>query len=301
LKPSTHSYEGLSEGPFLCIVNPKSGTAQSRATLDDILRIAPQRHVTTIVSQSSAHMKDLAANAESEGYVAVIAAGGDGSVHGIAAELIGSEVALGIIPMGSGNGIARHLGLSADPMNAFIQLMQGRSRRIDTFTVNGVPAIGFAGVGIDGQVASAFEHAPGRGFKNYLRLTFKAFAHYEPSTFHWRVDDGDTTTDHAWTVICANTEQFGNNAIVNATGVDCDGLLECIVVRDIPRFMLAGLSTRLFTRSLHKSAAVKVVSGKKIILSNRDRAALQIDGEVAGHPEEVVFEVVPKSLRILVP
>lgn len=295
-----HSPEGLIEGPFLFIVNPKSGTGAYRLFRERIAITKSTRAFEVIESQSPAHSVELAHTASAKGFAAAIAVGGDGSVHEIGTPLIGSDCALGIIPTGSGNGIARHLGISMQPATAIDQILTGKFRRMDTLTVNNRPIIGFCGIGFDGYVARLFSEATERGFSNYVKLTLDAITQYKATPFAFSIGDKRSETD-ALTMVCANIRQFGNNAAINPQANDADGLLEVITVRPFPVASFPSLASRLFLNTFHKSKFVKVERTDHIRIQNLGAAEVQIDGEPFGSPNELDIAVKARSLKVLVP
>ncbi|NQV52457.1 MAG: NAD(+)/NADH kinase [Flavobacteriales bacterium] len=293
--------KGLRKGPFLCIVNPHSGTGSSRTFIQNIEQYSDPERLDIEISKSALHSIELTNRACEEGCEAVIAVGGDGTVQEIAAQLIGSQTALGIVPTGSGNGIARHLGISMEPSVALKEMLAGKRRSMDTFRVNDKPGIGFAGVGVDGYVARLFDETNERGFSNYIKLSLDAFLSYSSTRFRVHPMEGDALDLNAMTVICANTSQLGNNAVVNATGVDDDGQLELILVKQLPTVNMMTLASRMFLSTLHKSPFVQVLTGRRFTLENLDMAELQVDGEVVETAPNLTFEVRPRSLHVLIP
>lgn len=293
--------KGLIEGPFLCIVNPNSGTGNSALFIERLDRFNELPGLDFVISESPRHSLELASNAKKDDYQAVIAVGGDGSMHEIGTQLIGTEIAFGIVPTGSGNGVARHLGISLDPEKALHEMLRGNVRAIDTFSMNNRTGIGFAGIGIDGHVAKLFDKAEERGFSNYVKLSLDAFFNYKSTRFEISIDDDPSFEQDALTVICANTSQLGNNAVVNATGLDDDGLLELVVIEAVPAMNMMTLASRLFLKTLHKSPSVKVYQGKSFSIKNIGLAEMHIDGEAMGPEENVTFSINPSSLNALIP
>ncbi len=291
---------GPLQGPFLFVVNPNSGTGAVNTFRKSIEKFDNDERIGVIESKSPEHSLELARSAQSRGYAAVIAVGGDGSVHEIAAELIGTAVALGIIPTGSGNGISRHLGIANQIPKAIDQMLKGKMRIIDTFKVNEEIAIGFSGIGIDAQVAKLFAETTERGFSNYVKLSIDAFTNYKPTSFTIKVDD-DKHTISAYSIVAANTSQFGNNAFINPQAKDDDGLIELIAVKAMPPAMLMPVASRLFLKSIHRSKWVDVLKAKRIEIENHDGAELQIDGEALGVRKKLIIEVNPQSLKVLTP
>lgn len=293
-------HEGLIEGPFLFIVNPKSGTGAYRQFQERIAQVDHERSFEVVESQSPEHSIELAATAGQKGYRAVIAVGGDGSVHEIGTKLIGTETALGIIPTGSGNGIARHLGISLPPAQAIKEMLGGKCRAMDTLMVNDRAVIGFCGIGFDGHVARLFSEAGERGFSNYVKLTLDAISNYRSTDFEVTADD-QVENSEALTVVCANITQFGNNAAINPQAIDNDGCLEVITVKPFPVASFPTLAARLFINTFHKSKFVNVRKASQIRIENKGEAEVQIDGEPFGKPDVLNIRVKPKSLKVIIP
>ena len=291
----TEIKKGLNEGPFLFIVNPKSGTGAYLQFYRAIETIDIARH-TIIECKSQEHMISLARNAKNQGYKACIAVGGDGTVHGIASQLIESDIALGIIPTGSGNGIARHFGISMKISQALQQVLFSNIKKIDTIIVNDHRAIGFCGIGFDAYVAKLFDEYPGRGFRNYIQLTLRSFQKYKPKPISI---NGVSTA--CFSLLVSNVNQLGNNAFINPLTVDNDGYLEQIRIQpplwaDVP-FML----TRLFNKTFQQSKYVSIEKIESIKVVNDEGHYLHIDGESCGTPKVINIRVNPLSLNVLTP
>lgn len=299
--PSTKTLKDLNEGPFLFIVNPNSGTGAVERFQSIIKSTHSLREIEVAISNSPAHSVALAQKGRDEAYAAVIAVGGDGSVHEIGEQLIGSNTPLGIIPAGSGNGISRHLGINNNINQAVIEMLNGKQRAIDTFEVNGQKVIGFCGTGIDAFVAKTFDEATERGFSNYVKLTIDAFNHYTPQFYTLVLDGKETILHQAFTIVVANISQFGNNAYINPTGTDDDGLLEVIVIKDFPPTALMPLASRLFLKNIHKSKWVKVYQAKNLSIETNHPMHYQIDGEPMTPLSLLNFGIKPKSLNVIVP
>ncbi len=253
-----------------------------------------------VISESGAHSVQLAREAGSKGFKAVVAVGGDGSVNEIGRQLIGSGIPMGIVPTGSGNGIARHFGISTKLSTAIRQAFRGHVKTIDTMCVNDEAAVGFCGVGFDGFVAQQFNAIGERGFSNYVKLTIDIFGSYEANSYALDFD-GNQSEAEAYSVVVANARQFGNNAFINPTGREDDGFLELVIVRNFPKAAFASLASRLFLQNIHKSKYVETHRVTKVVIQNPGKEPLQIDGEYASSPKEVVVTIDPASLNILVP
>jgi diacylglycerol kinase (ATP) len=291
---SIEQNQGPQWGPFLFVVNPNSGTNNDTSFLSQFSLAGIEYSVE--VSSSSSHMVELVKRAISSGIQAVIAVGGDGTVNGIGTELIDTDVALGVIPTGSGNGIARHLGIPMDKKAAIKALYQPKIRRIDSLKVNDTYALGFAGLGFDGLIAERFSHSQGRGFGNYIKLCLEALNEYASGNFNI-----DGKQQPAFSIIAANINQFGNDAFINPEAVDNDGLFELIKINHPPIASFPSLASRLFMRTFHESKFVTVDKRGAVEILNLDKAHLQIDGEPYGTPSVVRVESNPSSLNVMIP
>lgn len=292
--------KGSVKGPFLFIVNPNSGTGVVNSFGEALASVSNPPDHEVVISESGKHSVELARSAASNGFAAVVAVGGDGSVNEIGRQLIGTDLPLGIVPTGSGNGVARHFRISTRLPNAIRQAFRGNVRTIDTIQINDQTAVGFCGLGFDGYIAREFNKLNERGFASYAKLTLDCFNTYEAHSFTVIVDSA-ATTFIGYSLIVANAKQLGNNAFINPTGKEDDGQLELIVIEDFPKAQFPSIVSRLFLQNIHKSKYVNTLPVKKVTIQNLERQSLQIDGEYAGEPSEVHIEVNPASLNILVP
>lgn len=245
-------------------------------------------------------LPELVSRASADGVQVIYAVGGDGTVHELARHLIGTPLALGILPTGSGNGFARHLGLPLQS-GPSLQACQGlRSETIDTATVNGRPFVGVMGLGFDAWVAEAFAGAGTRGLRTYLRVGLKGFRRFEAQDYRLRID-GVPLERRAFVVAVANSSQYGNNARIAPLASLQDGLLDITIIERVPLLGAPLVLARLFSGTLHRSAGVTVRTGRRVeILRDREGAA-HLDGEPLLLPESLTVEIVPRSLRVIVP
>lgn len=170
----------------------------------------------------------LTTDAASKGYRAVIAAGGDGTVNEIATALCGTSTALGIIPVGSGNGLARHLGLPLDVTEAIEVIAKDNIIDCDYGTANGRPFFCTFGVGFDAAVSEKFAHQKRRGKLSYIKSAISEYVSYNPQTYTISAN-GQILTQKAFIVACCNASQYGNNAYIAPTASITDGLLDITI------------------------------------------------------------------------
>ena len=229
-----------------------------------------------------------------KGIDAVFAVGGDGTVHGVARRLIGTPVALGIIPSGSGNGLARHLGISMNLREALGA--DHRVTTIDTATVNGIPFIGTMGVGFDAWIADAFATSGVRGLATYIRVGLAGFLRYAPERYQIDIN-GETLERKALLIAIANASQYGNNARIAPIASLQDGLLDLVVVE---RASLSAVP-RLFAGTLHRASGITMRRGSHIEIRRPAPGPAHLDGEPVTLPALLEVDIVPQSLRVLVP
>jgi YegS/Rv2252/BmrU family lipid kinase len=243
-------------------------------------------------------LDDLVARARREGFDVLFAVGGDGTVHELAKRLIGTDIALGIVPSGSGNGFARHVGLPMATRKTLAASRAGRIVTIDTATVNGMPFVGVMGAGFDAAVAHRFGAT--RGLRNYIREGIAEFARYEPAEYDIEVD-GVALHRRAFVITVANSSQYGNNARIAPVASLQDGVLDLVAIENVSLFSALPLLVRLFNGTLHRSANATVAQGKRIVIRRDSEGPAHLDGEPVILGEELDVRVVPNSLRVLIP
>lgn len=245
-------------------------------------------------------LDDLIAEAEREEYDVLFAVGGDGTVHEVAKRLIGRSLALGVVPTGSGNGFARHVGLPIATQATLTASGSGRIVTIDTATVNGLPFVGVMGAGFDAMIAHRFAGSSRRGLQTYVWKGLRAFADYRPAEYEITID-GQTIRRRAFVVAVANSSQYGNNARIAPLASLQDGLLDIVTVDHVSMFSALPLLVRLFNGTLHRSGRARIAQGKHIVIRRETAGPAHLDGEPVMLPAELTVRVVPSSLRVLIP
>jgi diacylglycerol kinase (ATP) len=280
--------------PFLFLLNDKSGT-KSIKRVKHLLSSLDDNLVSIEETESKEHALILCQKAINEGKKYVIAVGGDGTVNSIGSVLIGSNTTLGILPTGSGNGIARHLGISMNQSKALDQILKANTRSIDTLKINDQHAIGFAGLGFDAYVANLFDQYHTRGFSSYVKLTLMAYRSYNSTT----IKTNDHPQHEIYSLIFANMSQLGNNAYVNPFCVDNDGYFEMLSIRKPSTAQIPLTTWQLFNKRLNESKLVQYSKHEQVSIQNIDKAYLHIDGEVYGKPENLTIRIKPNSLNVI--
>lgn len=285
---------------LLAIINPLSGTASTSHREQLRLYLARQAEQTgytaeIIVTTHPGHATELAAAAVRQGVGRVLAIGGDGTINETARALRRSASALGIVPMGSGNGLARHLGVPLDPRKAIDKALNGKPVVVDSGEIDEHPFFCTAGLGFEAYVAHLFAKQPIRGLPTYIRTAYGAFWNYKPGTF--------TINGHEKTLFSltfANAAQFGNNAWIAPQANIADGRLEQCEIKPFPKSVSGALAWRLFNRTLDGSAYWQGESITKSLVVSNQPLMIHADGEpILLAKNECEVRVLPGSLLVL--
>ena len=283
----------------LFVVNELSGRRRGR-DLTALVLANWEGHFEFETCAEKRHLDAMVDRAERENFDVVFAVGGDGTVHEVAKRLVGRKPALAILPTGSGNGFARHIGLPVDPAAALKCCRGGRIVTIDTAEVNGHAFLGVMGIGFDAVVADRFAASSVRGLETYVKEGLVAFAHFQAEEYEV-VANGETIRQKAFVIAVANSGQYGNNARVAPLASLRDGLLDVVIVNDTTLVGAAMLLARLFTGSFHRSDSVTMLQTAEVTIRRPAEGIAQLDGEPVTLPEELHARVKPQSLNLLVP
>ena len=253
-----------------------------------------------INTQHKGHATEIAREYAARRYDAVIAVGGDGTVNEVGCGLIGSDTALGIIPCGSGNGLARHLGIPIDPFKAVKWLDKSIFTDIDYGTMNGQPFFCTCGVGFDAKVSDSFSKAGTRGVLTYLESIMKEIATYHNETYKLSFDDSSETFE-AFFITCANADQWGNNAFIAPTASLQDGLLDVIAAHPFNVVDAPLIAFQLFNRQIDKNPKVSVRKCNGETITREKEGPAHYDGDPVIMGREIRIEIVPSGLKVLIP
>lgn len=282
------------------IINPISGVSDKRNIPDLIDEyLDKSRYSYDIVfTQYRNHGKELATQAAKENIDIVCAVGGDGSVHEVGTALIKTNVKLAIIPIGSGNGLARHLNIPLNVKDAIMCINTGSSIKMDTVKVNDKSFLGVGGYGLDAIVASSFDKGRKRGLIGYILTIILEFFRYNPLNVSIDVD-GQVKTLPVVLCTVANSSQFGNGFTVSPESNVTDGEIELCILKPFRFWSVPSIVFNFFRKRSHKSKFSEIIRFKnaKIRLTNK---VAHYDGEPFEVKDELVVSVVPKSLNILV-
>lgn len=250
-------------------------------------------------TEGPGHATELARQALKRKAKIVVAVGGDGSVNEVSQALIGSDAALAILPTGSGNGLARHLDIPLDPEGATRVIAHGQSATIDTVKINDRYYVGVAGVGFDADISWAFSKSIRRGFLSYAMLTLHEFPHYRPQVYELEID-GKKMTREAFLIAFANSSQFGNGVQIAPLADESDGYLDVVVVHPFPRLDGMRIAYHLFHGNFDQEEHAESFRCKKASI-RKPHLRAHIDGEPVSFDNGIHIEIVPSSLKVVIP
>ncbi|WP_157304255.1 diacylglycerol/lipid kinase family protein [Chitinophaga tropicalis] len=288
---------------ILFIINRKAGTDREKR-LEGVIR----RYLTTKAFSIEikhleylGHGTDLAREAVKSGIDTVVAVGGDGSINEIAQGLTGTDTALAIIPLGSGNGLARALKIPLKVPHALEVIANNRRKAIDVGYANEYMFLSNAGVGFDALIADQFRHTTKRGLWGYARLVIKGFTKYKGPAYSINID-GKTMQERAFLLTVANGNQFGYEFKLAPGANVFDGQLDLCVVPPIGFWGLIPIGLYSLLGNIDKTKYMQHLTGRDIVVKSEELAYLQVDGDAVplNGAEQVRFRVQPGSLQVIV-
>ncbi|MBP9587114.1 MAG: diacylglycerol kinase family lipid kinase [Bacteroides sp.] len=287
---------------IIFIINPISGT-QNKSLVIKLLdeRMDKEKYSWSVVyTERAGHAIEIAEQAALDKIDIVVAVGGDGTINEIARSLVHTDTALGIIPYGSGNGLARHLHIPLDPKRALDILNRGVIDVIDYGKINGTTFFCTCGVGFDAFVSLKFANAGKRGLLTYLEKTLLESLNYEPETYELETEDG-TSKYKAFLIACGNASQYGNNAYITPQATLTDGLLDVTILEPFTVLDVPSLAYQLFNKTIDQNSRIKTFRCKKLTIHRTKPGVVHFDGDPLQEGKIVNIEIVNKGLRVVVP
>jgi diacylglycerol kinase (ATP) len=282
------------------IINPISGGGKNRHLAPVILS-----HMDTArfdcefsFTERARHATELSREAAQAGYYAVVAVGGDGSVNEVGQGLAGSRTALGIIPRGSGNGLAHHLRIPVTLSSAVRRINEGKITPIDSLSINEHICMGIAGIGFDAHVAHEFARQPKRGLITYCKVIFSEYGKFASIPFEFSIG-GQEYRREAFLITFANSSQYGNMARIAPQADVQDGMMEVCVLRKVPVLKTLSFVWKLFTRQCHTSPFLEIIRTPEITIYNYEGRILHIDGEPVYTGSTVHVQVRHLSVNVI--
>jgi diacylglycerol kinase (ATP) len=283
------------------IVNPISGGRSKKGFEEMVRKSLDLNSYDPVITYSErpGHASDLTTQALNNKIRKIVAVGGDGTVNEVAKMMINSEAALGIIPFGSGNGLARHMGISTNPAKAVEQLNAATIKINDAGVINGMPFFCTSGMGFDAHIGKIFATLKGRGFTGYIKAVLREFASYKPQQYKLIVN-GVAVDKNAFLITFANANQYGNNAYIAPQANVADGKLDVCILKPFPVYSMPGLAMRVFNKTANKSSFMDTMEGTEITIQRESAGPIHLDGEPFETGKDITVGIMPACLKILV-
>lgn len=289
---------------ILFIVNPISGHKDKKNFPSLVKSLIDKEKYDYSISwtEYGGHAKELAREAIASGVDVIVAVGGDGTINEIGTAMLGAEQTFAIVPCGSGNGLARHLHIPLKAEKVITEVInKGVKSKIDTASINGVPFISIGGVGFDAIIADYFAKDPNRGLKTYVKLVTERYFKFQPEKYHLILDDDTEIDCEPLFISFANSNQFGNNAVVSPHASLNDGLLDVCVFKKPSFISIPDVAVKLMTSRIDHSKIVDIYKAKKIKVIRQKEDIANVDGEAMMMAKDLDIEIKPLSLNILLP
>lgn len=284
------------------IINPISGVGSKRKIPKMIQEICKKKNCSLTISftEYGGHASELTDKALDNGADYILAVGGDGTVNEIARAMIHSNAVLGIIPKGSGNGLARELHISMDVKRAIDLFVKGHVSTIDCCKANDRVFFCTCGVGFDAAVSQKFANEKRRGSLTYIKNTVEEYLSYQPEPYELLVDNR-TIKEKAFLVACANASQYGNNAFIAPHANIQDGQMDLTILAPFTPLDIAPLAIQLFTKQIDRNSKIKTMKARQVTIIRQHPGVMHLDGEPVMADSRIDITVVPKALKVLTP
>lgn len=283
------------------IINPVSGNGRNIQIRDIIHKYIDKDQFDYEISftEYAGHATQLSKEAAEKEYFAVIAVGGDGSVNEAGRGILYSNTALGIVPRGSGNGLALHLKIPIVASEAVRRINKANVTSIDSLSLNDELCMGIAGLGFDAHVAHQFAKAGKRGLSTYLKVILREYNLFPASAVEFEIE-GKTFSKEAFLLTFANSSQYGNMAQIAPMADIQDGEMEICILKKVPVLKTPFFAFRLFTRSSQRSSFLEIIKAKEVTIKQWIGDHLHIDGEPVFMHLPLKVKVNPLSIKVIV-
>ncbi len=268
------------EKKIFLIINKFAGHKVGERAVDVVVPLLKKNNCIVEYSFTNhpGHATELAQKASSDGFELIVAVGGDGTVNEVAQGLIGTKSIMGIIPMGSGNGLARELGISMNIHKSAGTLINGNTLELDVCRLNKQRFLCTSGIGFDARIAYLMGKASKRGFFKYVQLVLQESIVYKPIDIRMKID-GVVLDRMVFLITFANASQFGNNAFIAPGASMTDGLIDVVVVNKFSKLWMPVFAVSLFSKLIPKLPFVETFKAKHVELELADTPVFHFDGD----------------------
>jgi len=286
---------------ILFIVNPISGTSDKKHIIELIPKYLDEQRFEWTIRQTEhkGHAAEFADAAISEGMDVVVAVGGDGTVNEVARRLVHTETALGIIPCGSGNGLARHLYIPMNPDGALSILSDCHIEQLDYGMIDQEPFFCTCGVGFDAFISDRFAKAGRRGLLTYIENTLKEGLSYKPDTYEITID-GERQVYKAFLIACANASQYGNNVYIAPQASMSDGLMDVTLMEPFTMLEAPQIAIQLFNKTITSNSRIRTFRCQHLHIKRSAPGVIHFDGDPKQAGEDLDVRLIPQGIRMVV-
>ena len=286
---------------ILFIVNPISGTSDKEHILSLIPKYLDHHRFEWFIrkTEHKGHAAEFSGEAIRDGVDVVVAVGGDGTVNEVARSLVHTDTALGIIPCGSGNGLARHLFIPMNPEGALQVLSDCHIEQIDYGMIDQEPFFCTCGVGFDAFISDRFAKAGRRGLLTYIENTLKEGLKYKPDTYEITID-GERQVYKAFLIACANASQYGNNVYIAPHASMSDGLMDVTLMEPFTVLEAPQIAIQLFNKTITSNSRIRSFRCQHLHIKRSAPGVIHFDGDPKQAGEELDVKLVPKGIRMVV-
>lgn len=253
-----------------------------------------------LLTEYSGHATEIVEEAIAKNFDVIVAAGGDGTINEVASKVVEHGKILGILPLGSGNGLARFLNIPQNLKEAILLINKMKTDRIDSATFNNKFFFNLAGVGFDAHLSSAFSKDKKRGLAGYIKQSLKEVFSYKDEVYNINIDGADYNRK-AFAVTVANSSQYGNNVYIAPDASVKDGLLDVCIIKPFSILKLPVLSYVMLKGTAESSDMIEIIRGQKITISRTKDGPVHVDGEPLKMGKEIEISINPLSLEVIVP
>ena len=287
---------------ILFIINPISGDVDKSGLEAIIKNCCEDYHIQFKIYKTTGvndldKLQDLLKKEKPD---AVFAAGGDGTAN-LGARLVNhSDTPLGIIPLGSGNGLSKDVGIPQTVQEAINLIHTNKVKAIDTLELNGIPCYHISDLGFNALIVARYSQEESRGPQTYAKVALQEYLNYQ--CHHYRIEtDQETFEGEAFMISITNSNAFGSNVKINPNGINDDGIFEICLIESFPKMATLGLMYSIYTETIDESEFTRIMPCREATIYNYTDTYAQIDGEVVELPKKIEVKQFPKSLRIVVP
>lgn len=285
------------------IINPISGVGSKRKIPNMISEFCQTEKSSLKINftEYPGHASELTQKALNEGANLIIAVGGDGTVNEVARAMLGSDAVLGIIPKGSGNGLARELHIPMDVKGALDVIRKGHLSVIDSCEANEKTFFCTCGVGFDAAVSQKFANERHRGSLTYIKNTIEEYLSYKPEPYELLLDDEQVIKEKAFLVACANASQYGNNAFIAPHANIQDGKMNLTILKPFTPLDIAPLAIQLFTKQIDRNSKIQSMKARRVTIIRQKSGVMHLDGEPIMADSHIDIKVFPQMLKVFTP